>query len=63
MLTIANQRQVTKIHQCLENKSIKTNRLLDFNQEFDKILNNGSLVELSPEGMNMWDGPVHYISL
>jgi hypothetical protein len=39
------------------------NRLQDFNQEFNKMLTNGSLVELSPEEMNMWDGPVHYISL
>ena len=58
-----NQRQVTKIHQRLEKKLIRTNRLQDFNQEFDKMVTNGSLVELSPEEMDMWDGPVHYISL
>ena len=58
-----NQRQVTKIHQRLEKKLIRMNRLQDFNQEFDKMLTNGSLVELSPEEMDMWDGPVHYISL
>ena len=27
------------------------------------MLNNASLIELSPEEMQMWDGPVHYISL
>ena len=56
-----NRSQVTKIHQRLENKLIKADRLQDFNQEFNKMLTNGSLVEVSPEEMNMWDGPVHYI--
>jgi len=27
------------------------------------MLTKGSLVEVSPEEMNMWDGSVHYISL
>ena len=54
---------MTKIHLRLENKLIKADRLQDFNQEFNKMLTNGSLVEVSPEEMNMWDGPVHYISL
>ena len=27
------------------------------------MVSNGSLVELSPEEMHIWGGPVHYISL
>ena len=48
-----NRGQVTKIHQRLENKLIKSDRLQDFNQEFNKMLTNGSLVEVSPKEMNM----------
>jgi hypothetical protein len=54
---------VIKIHQRLEKKLIKTNSLSAFNKEFEKMVNNGSLVELSKEEMAMWDGAVHYVPL
>ena len=55
--------QVIKIHQRLEKKLHKTNSLDASNQEFNKMLDNGSLVELSPQEIDMWDGAGHYISL
>ena len=58
-----NVNQVIKIHLRLEKKLKRTGRLHAFNQEFDKMLQNESLVELSSEEMEIWDGPVHYISL
>ena len=58
-----NLNQVIKIHSRLEKKLMKLGRLEAFNQEFNKMLLNGSLVELSPEELKMWDGAVHYVSL
>ena len=58
-----NKGQVIKIHQRLEKKLLKNGTLEAFNQEFHKMISNGSLVELSPEEMQIWGGAIHYISL
>ena len=58
-----NKGQVSKIHQRLEKKLQKTHFLDEFNQEFNKVLDNGSLVKLSPQKIVMWDGVAYYISL
>lgn len=52
-----------KIHQRLEKKLLKNQSLDAFNQDFTKMLNNGSLVELTPQEIDMWGGPAHYVSL
>ena len=34
-----------------------------FNREFDKMINHGALVELTPADMQLWKGAVHYVPL
>ena len=57
-----NYGQVVKIAARLEKKLIKQGRMEAFNNEFDNMCTN-VLVELSQADIDMWDGPVHYISL
>ena len=52
-----------KIAEKEEKRLVNSNLLESFNQEFDKMLQYGALVELSEEEMNMWKGPKHYVSL
>jgi hypothetical protein len=58
-----NKTQVIKIADRQEKKLIKDGLLDSFNQEFDKIIKQGQLVELPQEELDLWDGPIHYISL
>ena len=47
-----------------EEKKLEKEQLTDnFNQEFDRMIAYGALVELTEDGMNSWTGPVHYVSL
>ena len=58
-----NKNQVIRIAERLERQLMKNGRLSNFNSEFDRMLSRGTLVELSQEEIDMWEGPVHYISL
>ena len=58
-----NRAQVTRIAERVEKKLIKESNLEHFNQEFDKMLAGGAIVELSEEEMASWTGPEHYVSL
>ena len=59
----SNRGQVLKIAEREERKLMKENLLEQFNTEFDKMLENDVIAEISEKEMNMWDGPVHYVSL
>ena len=58
-----NRGQVIKIAQREERKLEKEGLLQHFNEEFDKMLAYGAVVELSEEDMHIWTGAVHYVSL
>ena len=58
-----NKTQVIKIAEREEKHLAKCGLLDSFNQEFNKMLSNGALVELSNHEQEMWDGPTHYVSL
>ena len=55
--------QVVKIAEREERKLERDGLLECFNQEFEKMINLGTLVELSNEDMEFWKGAVHYVSL
>jgi hypothetical protein len=58
-----NFRQVVKIGESEEKRLAKEGLTAAFNQEFDKMIEYGALVELSEETKRSWTGPVHYVSL
>ena len=58
-----NVHQAIKIAERLEKKVIKEKSIDAVNTEFDKMVEYGALVELSPEEMNSWSGPAHWVSL
>ena len=58
-----NINQVVKIAEREERKLHKEGLTTSFNQEFDKLLMNNVLQELTEDEMAAWAGPVHYISL
>ena len=55
--------QLVKIAEREERKLERDGLLECFNQEFEKMINLGTLVELSNEDMEFWKGAVHYVSL
>ena len=57
-----NHKQVVKIAE-REEKRLEKEGLLDrFNDAFDNMISHNALVELKQEEIDMWDGPVHYVS-
>ena len=58
-----NYRQVVKIAESEERKLAKENLTEQANKLFDKMLEVGAIAELSRAEMDMWDGPVHYLSI
>ena len=58
-----NYKQVVKIGVQLEKKLNKLGYMGMFNNEFDKLINLGAVVELPKADMKIWGGPVHYVSL
>ena len=58
-----NVRQAVKIAEREERKLNKEHLMDEFNEEFEKMISHGALVELSPDRMESWAGPVHYVSL
>ena len=58
-----NKGQVIKIAEREEKKLTKEGLTVEFNNEFDKMISKGALIELSEEDCQMWRGPVHYVSL
>ena len=56
-----NYKQLSKLLNV--NKLDKEGLLTAFNTEFDKMISNGAIVELSQSEMAMWGGAVHYVSL
>ena len=42
---------------------VKSNLLEAFNNEFDKMIRLGALVELKDTEIKQWDGPKHYTAL
>ena len=59
----SNRGQVIKIAEPEEKKLMKECILQQFNAEFDKMLAENVIAELTEQEMNMWEGPVHYVSL
>ena len=45
----------------MEKKLLREGNLPAVNQEFDKILRMGKIVQLTQEEMDAWDGAVHYV--
>ena len=58
-----NKNQVIKIAEREEKRLLKSNLLESFNQEFEKLIKYGALVELTETELTMWEGPKHYVSL
>merc|ERR1719494_1692594 len=58
-----NFRQVVKIGEREERKLAKEGLIEAFNQEFDKMIEFGALIELEEDTKRSWTGPVHYVSL
>ena len=58
-----NLGQVIKIGEREERQLEKENLTDVFNCEFDKMITCGSIVELNPDVIKSWSGPVHYVSL
>ena len=52
-----------KVAERKEKRLIKSNLLEAFNDELDKIIRFGALVELEDTEFKQWDGPKHYVSL
>ena len=63
MVLSKNIGQVTKIAEREEKKLERDGLIECFNHEFDKMINQGALVELSNEDMQFWKGALHYVSL
>ena len=59
----ANIGQVIKIAEREEKKLEKEGLMDSFNQEFNKMISHGALTEISKVDMDLWKGPVHYVSL
>ena len=59
----SNRAQVTRIEEREEKKLIKADLLDFFNNEFDKMIDNGAVVEIPEEEQEEWDGPVHYVPI
>ena len=59
----SSKSQVIKIAKTQERKLVRNGLLDSFNQEFNKTIKQGQLVELPKEELDSWDGPAHYISL
>ena len=57
-----NYNQVVKIAEREEKRLEKEGALDRFNDAFDGMIKHNALVELTQHDMNMWDGPVHYVS-
>ena len=58
-----NYRQVLRIAESEERKLAKENLTGTANKLFDKMIEVGAVTELSKAEIDMWDGPVHYISI
>ena len=58
-----NRGQVIKIASRTERQLLKSGLVEEFNKEFNKMIASGALVEISDKEMDMWGGPVHYVSL
>lgn len=58
-----NYKQVVKIAESEERKLAKENLTEQANKLFDKMLDIGAVADLSKAEMDMWDGPVHYLSI
>ena len=58
-----NYRQVVKIAESEERKLGKENLTEQANKLFDKMIDVGAVTELTKAEMDMWDGPVHYLSI
>ena len=54
---------MVKITESEERKLAKENLTEQANKLFDKMLEVGAVAELSKAEMDMWDGPVHYLSI
>ena len=57
-----NRSQVIKIAERTEKKLIKDGNLGRFNEEFYKMIHQNAIREISPNEMEAWAGPVHYVS-
>lgn len=58
-----NYKQVVKIAESEERKLAKENLTEQANKLFDKMLDVGAVADLSKAEMDMWEGPVHYLSI
>ena len=58
-----NLHQAVKIAEREEKKLVKENLLDDFNAEFEKMVKNGWLREITQNDRDIWSGPVNYVSL
>ena len=56
-------RQVVKIAESEERKLGKENLTEKANKLFDKMIDDGAVTELTKAERDMWDGPVHYLSI
>ena len=58
-----NYRQVVKIAESEERKLAKENLTEEANKLFDKMIDVGAVTELTKSERDLWDGPVHYLSI
>ena len=59
----SNHKQAIAVQKSHERRVIKDGILDQYNEEMQKALKAGNVVELSQEEMNSWKGGVHYITL
>ena len=57
-----NLGQVISIAQSEEKKLVREG-LEEFNQKFEEMVQLGILSEVTQREMDVWDGPVHYVSI
>ena len=58
-----NYRQVVKIAESEERKLAKEGLTEEANKLFNKMIDVGAVSEMSQAELDMWDGPVHYVSI
>ena len=54
---------MVKIAESEERRLAKENLTEQANKLFDKMLDVGAVADLSKAEMDMWEGPVHYLSI
>ena len=58
-----NLGQVISIAQSEEKKLVREGLTEEFNAKFNEMIELGTLSEITGSEINMWDGPVHYVSV